>query len=214
MRVSLASIAMLFVTATAYAQTPCASAVLTYDPYKPSDLAIVRNYGSTVLAQAPVSALLKLDPYVPSQGELLRQMGGGIPVWTANPWYGYGPRPAMPDCVPESEQVAAVAPSPSAPPLTRFGDVLIALQRQGAPTGTVAVPPAGGVRPEKNTGVWIQYGDRTWVSAGGAVPFSGTDFVRVGESAGLPVYRRTAAKDELIFIPTSRGMVAPFRPAR
>jgi hypothetical protein len=66
-------------------------------------------------------------------------------------------------------------------------------------------------RPERNTGVWIQYADRTWASAGGAVVFREADFVRVGESAGFGVYRRAGTTDDVIYVQTIRGMVAPFR---
>jgi hypothetical protein len=37
--------------------------------------------------------------------------------------------------------------------------------------------------------------------------------VRVGESAASAVFRVRGAKDETIFVPTTPGMVAPFRAA-
>lgn len=208
MRVSLAGIGLLFVTTSAYAQGPCAPTIPAYDPYKPSDLAIMREYGGTVLAQAPLSTLLKLDPYVPSQGELLRQLGRGIPVWTAVPWYGYAPPRSAHDCAPAPEPASL---SESAAPLTRFSDVLTELQRHGATAGAAAVTPASGARVQRNSGVSIRFADRMWVSAGAAVPFSTADFVYVGESAGFSVYRQAGATDDVIFVPTARGMVAPFR---
>jgi hypothetical protein len=38
--------------------------------------------------------------------------------------------------------------------------------------------------------------------------------VRVGESAGFSVFRRAGAKDDLIYVPTTPDMVAPFQPVR
>ena len=210
MRVSLATIGVLFVTTTAYAQGPCAAQIPAYDPYKPSDLAIMREYGGTVLAQAPLSTLLKLDPYVPSQGELLRQLGRGIPVWTANTWYGHAPATSPIDCAPAPQPASAAAASTA--PLTRFSDVLAELQRSGAPMAP-APPPSGSAQTERNAGVWIRFADRMWVSAGAAVPFSTADFTYVGENAGFSVYRRAGTTDDLIYVPTARGMVAPFKSA-
>ena len=213
MRVSLATLGVLLVSASAYAQTPCTSAALTYDPYKPSDLAIVRQYGGTLLSQVPLSTLQKLDPYVPSQGELLRQVGNGLPVWLAHPWLSQVSVPAAVDCAPPPEPVSAAAETGGwAPAITRFSDVLSTLERQGAPAGTAMVTPivAGG-RPERNSGVWIYYADRSWGSAGAAVPFREADFVRIGVSSGFAVYRQGGGADDVIFVETARGMVAPFR---
>jgi hypothetical protein len=212
MRVAIAGIGFLLVTATSAQAQPCASQAITYDPYKPSDLAIVRNYGGTVLAQAPVSTLLKLDPYVPSQGELLRQLGRGIPVWPAYPGYGYTPARLMPDCEPAPEAPPAPEASAAAAALTSFADVMAALNRERTAGPIIAPAPAvRGTPPEKNKGVWIQYAGRAWVSAGAAVPFRHTEFVRIGESAGVPVFRRVDTKDDLIFVATTIGMVAPFQ---
>jgi hypothetical protein len=212
MRVSLASIGFLFITATANAQTPCGSAVLNYDPYKPSDLAIVRQYGGTLMSQVPLSTLMKLDPYVPSQGELLRQVGNGIPVWVGHPWLSHAPVPAAVDCTPKVDRAPAAAELSQAAYLTRFADVLRTVERQGAPKGLVVTSPtSAGVSPKGDSGVWIQFGDRTWVSSGSAVPFRDSDFTQVGSSAGVAVYRRAGAADDVIYIQSTRGMVAPFR---
>jgi hypothetical protein len=62
-------------------------------------------------------------------------------------------------------------------------------------------------------GASIEYEGRRWVSAGRAVAFDDAQFERVGERAASPVFRARGAKDEIIFVPTTPGMVAPFRAA-
>jgi hypothetical protein len=62
-------------------------------------------------------------------------------------------------------------------------------------------------------GASIEFEGRRWVSAGRAVAFDGARFVRVGESGASAVFRASGAKDEVIFVPTTPGMVAPFRAA-
>jgi hypothetical protein len=66
-------------------------------------------------------------------------------------------------------------------------------------------------RPENNDGVWVAFGGEKWVSAGAAVPFAFSDFVRVGEHAGFPVYARRELKEEMIYLPAREGAVAPYR---
>lgn len=216
MRAAIA-IGLVLFSSSAYAQvSPCGPLGLTYDPYKPSDIAIVRQYGGAVLSQVPVSTLMKLDPYVPSQGELLRQVGGGIPLWAAYGW-PYAPAPALADC-PPAVAFATSRPSadaaPSVAPITRFADVMAVLKRDPASvqppsvTLTPKTPPA-----VRNQGLMIQYAGRTWVSAGQAVAFREAEFTRVGESSGFPVFRHASATDSLIYLPTTTGAVAPFRMA-
>ena len=74
---------------------PCAPLPYAFDPYKPSDLAVLRQFGSSVLANAPLTSLLQLDPYVPTQAQLLRQyrrrpaavairvVSGVFPAWVS-----------------------------------------------------------------------------------------------------------------------------------
>jgi hypothetical protein len=216
MRAAIAVGLVLF-SSSAYGQvSPCGPLGLTYDPYKPSDIAIVRQYGGAVLSQVPISTLMKLDPYVPSQGELLRQVGGGIPLWAAYGW-PYAPAPALADCPPAVAFAASRSSAdavPSAAPLTRFADVMTMLKRDPAtvqPASVTLTPRAP--TPERNLGVMIQYAGRTWVSAGPAVAFREAEFSQVGESSGFPVFRHTGAKDSLIYLPTTTGAVAPFRMA-
>jgi hypothetical protein len=216
MRVAIVGLGLLLLsTAIVEAQPRCAPQVIAYDPYKPSDLAIVREYGGTVLAHAPLSTLLKLDPYVPSQLELLRQVGRGIPLWMTYPWHPYSPAtfaptPATPGCDPAP---AAVLPSTqvaaSGTVLTTFADMLTALDRARARAGAAAAATPGAAAP--NSGLSIEYSGRRWGSAGVAVPYRDAEFVRVGLSERTPVYRRVGTEDDVIYVSTTPGMVAPFR---
>ncbi len=64
------------------------------DPYRPTDAALLRTYGGTLLAQTPLLELRQLDPYKPSHADLLRQLGNGIPQWSHFNWYPSAPVPA------------------------------------------------------------------------------------------------------------------------
>lgn len=225
------SVAMLVVTtiglvavlavAPALGQTPVPTPhPYGLDPYAPSDAAWLRNYGAALVAQTPLLELGRLDPYKPSDAALLRQIGGAIPL-----------------CCPD-----AFWPAPSFAPLTGSAARGVTLLRNTGlsivPRATVSVgsmPPAGGggtalaptasgsqpaastpvataIRPEDNDGIWIRYGGQRWTSAGRAVPLQEPEFERVGEYAGSPVYRRVRVNDGLIYVPTRKGLVAPFRP--
>ena len=82
------------ITFTLLAVTP-ASAQYPYDldPYKPSDAALLRNYGATLVAQTPLLELRKLDPYIPSQAALMRQLGGAMAPWVGWYWPFFPPAP-------------------------------------------------------------------------------------------------------------------------
>lgn len=84
------------------------------DPYKPSDAAVLRTYGSTLVAQTPLLQLSQLDPYKPSHAALLRQLGGGIPLWSHLAWYPTAPPPAPLMMVPAPPPVPAAAAAASA----------------------------------------------------------------------------------------------------
>jgi hypothetical protein len=85
--------------APAPAQAPPVQHPYGLDPYKPSDAALLRNYGATLVAQTPLLELAKLDPYKPSDAALLRQIGGAIPLWGLV-WYpapsGFAPLTPFP----------------------------------------------------------------------------------------------------------------------
>jgi hypothetical protein len=66
-------------------------------------------------------------------------------------------------------------------------------------------------RAENNDGVWLRFMGGKWVSAGPAVPLRASEFVRVGEYSGYPVFARVGLEEELIYLPSLAGFVAPFR---
>jgi hypothetical protein len=67
------------------------------------------------------------------------------------------------------------------------------------------------LRPESNDGIWIRFSGSTWISAGSAVPLSAADFQLVGDYAGFPVFARQRVKEDIIYLPTRAGLVAPYR---
>jgi hypothetical protein len=204
---------LLLCPGVVFAQSPCApvsSSVLPFDPYKPSHTAIMRNYGATLLAQAPLSTLLALDPYVPSEAALLRQLGGAIPLW---PYPGYLALPGNPESLSMARASQSVPCEPvrdttaGEAAMTTLHEVLAALERRGP----AASATTGYATPARNSGISIQHAGRTWLNAGPAVRFSDAVFVPIEEAAGSVVYRRVGGDDALIYVPTTAGMVAPFR---
>lgn len=76
------------------------------------------------------------------------------------------------------------------------------------PTG----PPIVSLRrPESNDGVWVRFAGERWVSGGAAVPLRASEFLRIGEYAGRPVYARRELKEEVIYLPARAGLVAPYK---
>jgi hypothetical protein len=200
-------VALFLFPASVFAQSPpcsqSSSSLPQFDPYKPSHLAIVRNYGATVLSQASLDTLLKLDPYVPTEAALLRQVGGALPLWPyAYP--GYLPARQLAPC----ESVPETATTTGA--LTTFSEVVARLERRTP----VATTTTRDTAANRNLGVSIQHDGRVWISAGPAVRFSETDFVRIGDRAGSPIFRRAGGEDTVVYVGTTAGMVAPFRAVR
>jgi hypothetical protein len=178
------------------------------DPYNPSDAALLREYGVTLVAQTPLAELRKLDPYKPSHAALLRQLGGGIPLW-GWAWYA-SPGPAP------------LTPFPTAGVMSQPADTVRGYlqgrtrsEGSGPAPGAVVPLPATNMatlrKPESNDGVWIRYGQQKWISAGPPVPFEESAFQRIGEYGVFPVFRRTRAIEELIYVPTHKGLVMPYR---
>lgn len=66
-------------------------------------------------------------------------------------------------------------------------------------------------RPQGNDGVWVGFLGEKWVSAGAAVPYSQETFARVGEYGSFPVFARRGLQEDMIYIPTRAGFVAPYR---
>ena len=216
MRIAVTAV-LLLVPAYSFAQaSPCRqhiASVSQFDPYNPSDAAIMRNYGATVLAQAPLEELRKLDPYVPSQAALLRQMGGAIPLWTfaAYPAFVVAPSPSP---GPQGAPCEPMSESPT-PVITTFHEVWAELERRGASSrATSAARTATAQTPAIISGVTIEHAGRVWFSAGPAVRFTESEFMRVGERSGSPIFQRAGGEDTVVYVPTTPGMVAPFRAVR
>ena len=175
------------------------------DPYNPSDAALLRDYGVTLVSQTPIAELRKLDPYKPSHAALLRQLGGGIPLW-GWAWYA-SPGPAP------------LTPFPPAASMT-LPTVRVLLERQRAGGDEASADAATPRRPssmatlrkpESNDGVWIQYGQQKWIGAGHPVPFEESAFQRIGEYGAFPVFRRVRGPDDEIYLQTRKGLMAPYR---
>ena len=109
-----------------------------------------------------------------------------------------------------------VTPAPAPPPASSLGT---SAQIPGA-VGTAGyvdsrpryvAPIVSLRRPQSNDGVWVEFGGEKWVSAGAAIPFDPAKLFRVGDHAGFPVYARRDLKEEVIYLPTLPGVVAPYR---
>lgn len=112
------------------------------DPYKPSDAAILRTWGSTLVAQTPLLELSRLDPYKPSHAALLRQLGNGVPQWSHFSWYPGAPVPAplmMPSTPPAL--TAGAKPAGATP-----GNVVVVLV---PPNGQFTLPRLSPERPSQ-----------------------------------------------------------------
>jgi hypothetical protein len=151
------------------------------------------------------------------------------PTMTAVPAAAAAPtEPPMP-----AGALGVYTPDTSAPATTMTATRPAAAGRTGATpgaVGTTGVVTAGSVatrgrvmtrrqgiplvslrRPEGNDGLWIRYAGEKWVSAGPAVPLRPDDFVRVGNYAGFPVFARQGFTEEVIYLPTLAGLIAPYR---
>jgi hypothetical protein len=75
---------------------------------------------------------------------------------------------------------------------------------------TITNSPVPGVRPRGINGAWMDFEGKRYVSAGEAVAL-GSDFTRIGEHHGWPVYRRPG-DPSTIYVPMTADLVAPFSP--
>jgi hypothetical protein len=207
-RTALVLTVTLLAVSPAFGQTPePESHPYGLDPYKPSDAALLRELGATLVAQTPVSELRKLDPYKPSHAALLRELGGAFPLWGLS-WY---PTPTlMPTPLSPFQTLTfaiqpapvAVAPTPAAP-----AEALAVYTGVPQPASSIATLH----RPENNDGVWISFEQQKWIAAGRPVPFDESAFVRAGQYGEFPVFRRAGARESMIYLPTRDGLIAPYR---
>ena len=207
-RLAISTILALLLPVAASAQTTSDEHPYGLDPYKPSDAALLRDYGDTLVAQTPLSELQKLDPYKPSHAALLRNLGGAIPLWGIV-WYP-GPVPAS---------LSPFAPQTVSEPSTAINRWERRRQRNEFEMTTspaVAAPaePSSMATlrvPESNDGVWILFDSKRWISAGHTVSLDASKFERVGEYDGFPVYRRSGESEDVIYLPAREGAIAPYR---
>ena len=66
-------------------------------------------------------------------------------------------------------------------------------------------------RPTTNDGLWIPYLGERWISAGPAVPLTPDGFRVVGDYDGFPVFSRRDRAEQVIYVPTREGFIAPYR---
>jgi hypothetical protein len=114
----------------------------------------------------------------------------------------YTPEPAA---VATVGRPAVVGSERSAPVTDIVGTTGIATTRQ------TAIPVVSMRRPESNDGVWIMFGGEKWISAGTAVPLVTAEFVRIGDYAGFPVFARRDFTQEMIYLPSRAGLIAPYK---
>ena len=191
--------------------------LLTLDPNKPSDAALLRDFGDTLVAQVPLLDMRALDPYKQSDAALLRRVGAGLPIYLA--WYPYVVAPAGP--VLQRTHEADASPHRTRHRQGRGGRPPGALPYPVAPPPNdcgcepPAAPESSSVstvlRPQSNDGVWIEFDQKRWISAGKTVPHVEAEFVDAGRYNELTVYKRRGSGDEVIYIPTRDGSLAPYR---
>jgi hypothetical protein len=106
---------------------------------------------------------------------------------------------------------------PSAPaPVATLGASVPAQAPTTGSTRPDAARPHGSLtieRPEGLNGIYLMFGDRRWFSDGPAIERSGSDFTKIGEYRGLPVYQKRARGESTIYLPVSSSsdsLVAPF----
>jgi hypothetical protein len=133
--------------------------------------------------------------------------------------------------VPSTTPLPQASGAPTAPP-TPIGAVgVYTPERATGTTGTSTPSPVGTTgliaaapltprnrltmatvgRPASNDGVWIRYLGEKWVSAGAAVALTPAGFRVVGTYDGFPVFARSGTSEQVIYVPTREGIVAPYR---
>ena len=191
------------------------------DVYYPAGASVFFN-GNTMVRAAhfngvPLYADTTVEPYsqilVPvssgvmqpyerrRQGDLAGTTGSRTPSFPVDPVSGLGYRGPI---------MAAVSPTNLPQPIGDIygpGDA-----RPGArPAQSDSQSYLPLMRPESNDGIWIMYMGAKWLSAGPAVPLRAVDFQLVGDYAGFPVFARQGVKDDVIYLPTRAGLIAPYR---
>jgi hypothetical protein len=105
-----------------------------------------------------------------------------------------------------------VGAAPPAAPTAAIGTSSVQATRPAVGTSgrSAAAVATTAARPQGINSVWLNWGNRRWVSAGRAIDLTG-DFAKVGDYKGAPVYQRRGDATT-IYVPTTPGTVAPFKP--
>ena len=130
--------------------------------------------------------------------------GGRLPQAATAPTAPPEPIGAIGVYTPETPAATSGRSTPSPVGTTGIGTVA---QRAAATRLTMATV----IRPTSNDGVWIRYLGEKWVSAGSAVSLASAGFRVVGNYDGFPVFARNGRSEQVIYVPTGTGLVAPYR---
>jgi hypothetical protein len=108
---------------------------------------------------------------------------------------------------PERTMPAAGTSWPSPVGTGAFGAAVPSVSQASRNRQTVATAD----RPQTNDGLWIPYLGEKWISAGRAVPLTEDSFRVIGRYEGFPVFARRDRGEQIIYLPTREGVVAPYR---
>jgi hypothetical protein len=161
----------------------------------PVSRGLLQPYRRVQSTAAPVVIMAAVSPTAPPLSP------GAISVYTPETVYA-----------PETGTTVGIS-QPAVVPRDDYAPLTEVVGTTGiAPIGRqTAVPIVSMRRPESNDGVWIMFGGEKWVSAGTAIPLVAADFLRVGEYAGFPVFARRDFTQEVIYLPSRAGLIAPYR---
>ncbi len=157
------------------------------------------------IVYVPISRGL-MQPYErPRRGDLAGTTGSrapSFPVGTIAEGRGVGMAAAPPTNLPRP--IGAIGADTPDAGFLPAGGPSAGGQRDSEPIVTL-------LRPESNDGIWIRFAGSKWISAGIAVPLRAADFQLVGDYFGFPVFARQKVKEDVIYLPTRAGLVAPYR---
>jgi hypothetical protein len=65
--------------------------------------------------------------------------------------------------------------------------------------------------PQNNDGIWIQFENRRWTTAGRAIQMRDGDFSLIGMYGDQPVYKNAALDDGMIYVLVRSRTLVPFQ---
>ena len=131
--------------------------------------------------------------FTAGQLEALRSFGRGVSI---------DPRPSL-----EAIGLSTATATTSGPTFAAVPATIPAVN----PTVVPSPPVVTLLRPENNDGLWIRFQDHKWIHSGAAVPLETSAFVRVGDYVGFPVFKKRDVTEDVIYLPTRAGLIAPYR---